>query len=331
MEKPNSKIEIYRKSYNSHFFKSKIEYKINGVVNQNYYVKIINNWYEFRLKELEENDNLNERFDLLNDVLISIRLFMINTVELYIAVDRFNYDNPATINKVNLREFEVLSILRSIRVYKLNIGLNFEKGFDDLANKIQNYCSLKLTEGKGNLSNAFFINIAESPLDKEFVKTQYEFDDSINLKETELRSNLNLIEYKKVLNNEFHINITANPLNKEYVKTQNEFDNKEDKELPFYCQIGVLFARDLIIKKTIKDIGNNYFYKQQKFESINKLSNHIKVNVLNTDKSVRQYINDTLMKSGVKNMVSNQTMKENIIEYCKTKNIKIKNKDFISK
>ena len=48
---------------------------------------------------------------------------------------------------------------------------------------------------------------------------------------------------------------------------------------------------------------------------------HIQDNVLNTNKAVRQYVNDTLFRTGTKNFYDSFTMMNNIVAYCQENNI----------
>ncbi|MFB9056663.1 hypothetical protein ACFFU9_07895 [Mariniflexile ostreae] len=95
--------------------------------------------------------------------------------------------------------------------------------------------------------------------------------------------------------------------------------NPHFKKLPFYCEIGALFAQGFIYK-----IGFDYYYKEMKFESINKLSKHVEKEILKTNKSTRQWINDTVQNTGIKNFYASNNRMQNIIEYCEIKGIEIK-------
>ncbi len=104
------------------------------------------------------------------------------------------------------------------------------------------------------------------------------------------------------------------------VNTKKE-SKKED--YPFYCKIGALFAQQYIYKKEF-----DYFFKKKKFISSNKLSEYIKEDILKTDKSTSQYVNDTL-NGGNKSFYTSLTMMENIISYCTEKEIEV-SKEFKS-
>ena len=104
--------------------------------------------------------------------------------------------------------------------------------------------------------------------------------------------------------------------------------NDENRELigkikyPFYCKIGSLFAQGLISRENNKiTLGYDYKFKNKSFTDVSKLSKHIKENVLKTDKSVRQYISDTLSGNGEKNFYTSKSMITKINEYCKENNI----------
>lgn len=99
------------------------------------------------------------------------------------------------------------------------------------------------------------------------------------------------------------------------LKERNEITSAKNTH-PFYCEIGVLFAKDLIQFRNQK-----YYYCDNSFVSIAKLSKHIQDNVLNTNKAVRQYVNDTLFRTGAKNFYNSFTMMNNIVAYCQENNI----------
>lgn len=97
----------------------------------------------------------------------------------------------------------------------------------------------------------------------------------------------------------------------------NSTNPKVNTELPEYCEIGSLFAQGHISKN-----GFNFCYKELEFVSANKLAKYLKNEVLKTDTSVRQYINDTLTDNGQKNFYQSKIMMKNIVDYCNAKNIK---------
>jgi len=91
-----------------------------------------------------------------------------------------------------------------------------------------------------------------------------------------------------------------------------------EKELPFYVEVGQFFYDGSIYKS--KYI---FHFRDEQFATIAELSKHVK-KLLNTSKSVRQYINDTLSGSGEKNFFDPYKTErlDNIIKYCKHNNIK---------
>jgi len=124
-------------------------------------------------------------------------------------------------------------------------------------------------------------------------------------------------KFKEVLTN------LIENINDNYLKYKTE-NTDEVKGEYFYCQIGALFAQGFIKRETNKGIGATYFYKEKSFESINKLANHIKKEVLKTRRAVRQYIDATLSgNNNTKDFYKNKNLNENTISYCKTNNIKI--------
>ncbi len=357
----NIKIEKYKNSYNSNYFKDVISPdKINGFENPSY-TTVINNWYDLRLKDLDENKDLKERVDLLKSYLNDIRLLMNYTIELYKSIDRYDKTNRLMINRINIKEFDVLSILKFIKKYKISINLNNEKGYSDLSNKIKNYCLFKFDECIEIIEDKFRIKIYDSPINTSFKEVRNIFenavkiihDNSINISFKETRNNynnnidnlkselddirnalkiksgnINLVDDKVKKNIEKFVHLMEDDSLMNRIKTNSEEENKS----PFYCKIGALFAQEYITKEPNKDsFGFSYFYKEKKFESVNKLAKHIQKNVLKTDKIVRQYISDTLYKNGIKNLYLNQTMRSNVIKYCEIHNINITNSNFKQK
>ena len=88
-------------------------------------------------------------------------------------------------------------------------------------------------------------------------------------------------------------------------------------EFPFYCQIGALFAQGFILQKK-----NNFFYKNEQFDSISQLSKHIQ-GVLKTKKETKPYINSTLTGYGIKNFYNSFIKMNRIIKYCEYQKIAI--------
>lgn len=136
-------------------------------------------------------------------------------------------------------------------------------------------------------------------------KEQQEFKEHIINNLEEIKSIQVLDEFKKLITELIDL-------------SNNNFEVKKNKNTKtlFYPKIGALFAQGLIYKK-----GFVFKYKDEEFESLSKLSNHIKKDVLKTENEVRQYIGDTLSNSGSKNIYSSKTMINNILKYCKENNI----------
>ena len=93
---------------------------------------------------------------------------------------------------------------------------------------------------------------------------------------------------------------------------------ENNKEYPFYCKVGALIAQGFVYKK-----GFDYFYKNEKFESASQLSKFVTENILTEGKAVRQYINDTLSESGIKNFYKKPKQLKVIISYCEQEGLSI--------
>jgi len=94
------------------------------------------------------------------------------TIELYKPIDRYDVTKREMINRISIKEYDVLGVLKSIKNYKTSINLNKEKGNIDLSNKIKKYCLFKLDECILLLEDRFKINIYDSPLKTEFKKVK---------------------------------------------------------------------------------------------------------------------------------------------------------------
>lgn len=98
-----------------------------------------------------------------------------------------------------------------------------------------------------------------------------------------------------------------------------------EKDYPFYVFIAALFAQGYL-----KKVGFDYFYKEESFNTISALSKYIQEKVLNTSKSVRQYLNDTLNENeGVKNIYKSKSIMSNTLNYCKDKNLKVQEEFYL--
>jgi hypothetical protein len=113
---------------------------------------------------------------------------------------------------------------------------------------------------------------------------------------------------------------------REFLKTNVEYKQLlkvTEKEFPFYCRIGALFAQGFITKSSKKGIGYVYFFKEREFENPSQLSKYIREVELKTSHNVKQYVNDTLYENGVKNFYGNKRHMKNILAFCKEKNFQI--------
>jgi hypothetical protein len=109
---------------------------------------------------------------------------------------------------------------------------------------------------------------------------------------------------------------------------ESELNQKETKSYPFNRQIGALFAQGFITKRNITGVGCDYYFKENKFDSISSLSKFIQEHILKTEQNVRQYITATLNDGDMsKNFYKNNKLNKITIEYCADNNIKI-NEDF---
>ncbi len=100
------------------------------------------------------------------------------------------------------------------------------------------------------------------------------------------------------------------------------------KEPHFYCKIGALFAQNFI--RCGKGINHSYYFKDMVFPNPNQLSEYIKREVLKCEKSVYQYVSDTLNDNDAPhNFYQSVTKTKNILQYCKDEKIKVINEKFL--
>ncbi len=131
------------------------------------------------------------------------------------------------------------------------------------------------------------------------------------------------VEYKNTEKEKMQLNVKMKS-----VLSKASFQKKNKtitKPLPFYCQVGALFAQGFISKKKFECVYNDGNVNKI-FEDISKLSKYIQENILKTENVIRPYINDTLSEGDerkAKDFYKSKGMMKNIIKYCKTKNINI--------
>jgi len=163
------KIEKYKNSFNSNYFKDVISPdKINGFENLLYYTDVINDWHDIQFRDLIKNDNLKGDVKNFTSFLDDLVLLMTNTVELYTLIDRYDFTNKGMINRINKKESDVRSILVLIDEYEKIINNYINKGDYDSSIKVKNYCSSLFNECIKILKNKFSIRIFDSPLENEF-------------------------------------------------------------------------------------------------------------------------------------------------------------------
>lgn len=171
----------YKTSFNQYQFKDIVLEEFMGdIKNPYYYYYFIDNWHIQRLQELNKNQALKERVKLLRDFLLNLRFLMSLIIEMYELIERCDSIDSGRINRVRIKNNEVLTMLETIEEIKISIQLNDEKGKNDLAIIISNYCLSKLDEVKLLFRNHLHINIDKSPLKKEFSKVVKSIKKSTN-------------------------------------------------------------------------------------------------------------------------------------------------------
>jgi len=220
----NIKIKKYKNSYNSNYFKDVISSdKINGLDNSFYYRDIINNWYGDSVNELIKDNNLKNEVDNLTSFLNDLFLLMNNTVELYTLIDRYDFTNKGMINRINIKEFDVLSISELIIDYETVISNSIDKEHYILAIKVKNYCLKKFNECIKILEKNFLLKVFNSPLKMGFKEVRKRIEKSVNLNEFDFLK-------RNIKNN----------------------SNKKDYKITIWFKVGLLFATgemDKLLKK----------------------------------------------------------------------------------
>ena len=154
-----------------------------------------------------------------------------------------------------------------------------------------------------------------SELDKDFLDFKHSVDLNCSNLIEYLKLNLKIV-LPKIDCNKY--NISGNYFGGFEINHLSNSPKPNENQYPFYCKIGVLFAKGQIQFKNKK-----YYYCNNSYVSIAKLSKHIQDEVLKTNKAVRQYINDTIYNSGTKSFYKSYTMMKNVVDYCNDNNIKI--------
>lgn len=100
----------------------------------------------------------------------------------------------------------------------------------------------------------------------------------------------------------------------------NPYNSKVEKAtLPFYCEIGALFAQNLVFKK-----NELFCYKDHCERSMRRLSKYIQNEILNTEKNIYSYIQATLTEAETnKNFFNSLKQMNNIMVYCESKGMYI--------
>tara|TARA_B100000780_G_C21121213_1_gene454206 strand:+ start:1830 stop:2729 length:900 start_codon:yes stop_codon:yes gene_type:complete len=278
----------YKTSFNQYQFKDIVlEEFIGDIKNPYYYDYFIDNWYTQRLLELNKNQALKERVELLRDFLLNLRFLMSLIIELYEVIERCDSIDSGRINRVRIKNNEVLTMLETIEEIKISVQLNDEKGKNDLAIIIRNYCLHKLEEVKILFRNYLQINIEKSPLKKEFTC---------------------LIKSIKKSASNFY-----------------KSELRDKRKIPLdYLKITTLFAQGLIhSEKSKTKTGKKIFFNEIEFNSILELRKHLEENTLK-DVNFRQYLEDTLNESeGKKDLYYNKAIYSKTYDYCLNNNIKM--------
>jgi len=168
---------------------------------------------------------------------------------------------------------------------------------------------------------------------EEYLKKHNISNEEASLKQTAISTLIKelisaQIDYEKVISNNPYLKTDIKLLNTtgRYItflrNLSTEMENyipEVKSEYPSYVEVGALFAQGFILKDK-----ETFFYRTLKFTTCSALSIYIKNEVLNTENSVRQYVNDTINGHGQKNFTSNKTMMKNIVNFCKSKGYNIK-------
>tara|TARA_B110000285_G_scaffold12295_1_gene12207 strand:- start:156 stop:1010 length:855 start_codon:yes stop_codon:yes gene_type:complete len=179
MNKPT--ISDFKDSYSSYYFADVLKPILDSASNPNYYVTVINNWYEFRKNELDNNNVLKGRDSLLKDYLLSLRALLNDIVKVYEIIDK--HTSLKNQNKFNIQRLKVKSWFDVLANYSKSIKKNIEIDENEFACRIKNYLIDHLNECVLNLDLDFSINLLNSPFKNELDDTLEVINTSINMEE----------------------------------------------------------------------------------------------------------------------------------------------------
>ena len=299
----------YENSFNEDYFKECLieKYENTNNLNPRYYEKTINKWYEQRCKELKNNNQYKELFDLLKSYLLDLKFLFTSIIELYEAVERYN-NIKVRLNRVYIKEDKVITNINDIESFKIVIGQNLIHGFNSNAKNIKTYIILELEEMIFILKDIFHIDILKSPLKKIFKK------------------NIKIIEKST---SQIDATSTTKIINKKIYLTNNTIDinetNKPDKDYQYY-KITTLFAKgDIYDKKSENKTGRKYYYKEKVFNNVSDLIRYLKDNRIVEMKHFRQYVEQTFAEmQGEKDIYNiNKPILKNTYNYCVKENIEM--------
>ncbi|UOK41592.1 MULTISPECIES: hypothetical protein [Flavobacterium] len=185
-------IAEYKKSLFSTYFNRVINSKDNdGDKNPHYYNDIINSFRNKNDDRLISNNNFKDCLELLKFYNAILSTLMVDLVQLFIAINKYDGTDETIINDINLSKIDVLNGLKTITEFKQNILYNIGDGNPILAIKIKNYCIPLFNEIKIIFRDKFFIDIENSPLKIDFDEVLNTLENSINIDEINLLQQLN--------------------------------------------------------------------------------------------------------------------------------------------
>ncbi len=271
----------------------------NGNVNPLYYYDRIVGFKNTFSDQLEKNNNLKERKELLTSYNARLSNLLMDVVQLFIACDKYNGSDETVINDVHHSKINVDYGFKAIKEFKQNIQYNISDGNTDFAIKIKNYCIPLFNEIKIILNDNFCIDIENSPLKNDFDEVLNVLENSIDLNELNLLNELN-----KSKNEQPHQAKTSKPkrLKKTLIEFIHNVENKEaflqDLKITFPTEIGksIKAIIDFLNKERILIYGTKEF--KQLFEELeNYFSRNIgSYNSVQNVKEIDKETNETISK-----------------------------------
>lgn len=291
-------ISEYKKSLFSTYFNRVINSKDDeGDKNPHYYNEIINSFRNKNDDRLISNNNFKDCLELLKVYNAILSALMVDLVQLFIAINKYDGTDETIINDINLSKIDVLNGLKTIKEFKQNILYNISDGNPNLAFKIKNYCIPLFNEIKIIFRDKFFIDIENSPLKIDFDEVIDTFKNSIDTDEINLLNQLNKKKIKPEASKSDEVKKTLFDFIFN-IDDKETFINELKITFPTEKGIGIKAIVNILKENGVLIIGArefNNFYEELKNHFKRNIGSYTSINaVKNIDKEVLQPIENKL-------------------------------------